>query len=1205
MTTINLTYSSEMMTNYLHAELISPQKKFEALQTSDGHSLLFAIGTDNTFYLIREESGTSTAGWTKIDLSGAVIKKDFGGQPEAQCSTFEVGQSVQDGSFGMAMVIHTNMGDHLYLCLGNSNQDTAWAESPNWMSYEYDNQQMKLPKLEIVNVFFCETTDAKQYIIVDVVRDPNSAVKDVRRFYIDPSKKTGRYWNTHDLPIDIEVDKYDSCLGRARKGRVDGLYTVGHAGGSGQLEFCPVINVYGSAPPTPVRLNLPGGITASVIAATRNADLSSDLFAVSGKTLYYFASNNQSDGATALSLITNEVLSNTNKLAAMFDNGVITLWGHNASNQVYYTTCPQSDAANPAAWSVPLPILFGIEQISPYINGVDGGNTIFAAGNGKLQRLTQSPTSTLWQTNAITLPSPPQGKSISFNSYTTTIQTTDQQGLLLKDISLSLSASNRCAVYINDLYYVVDNTPIHIQSNALGSITIIESTGTLTGTTFTVSTGSGSPLVINPMEKPFKKLAALDTADKLKAATINDGNSKTKSLVASGTSDNDLKTVAAAMGSLSKSYDKVSAPQVNAPVGIAAVAVAPAPAAVMDIGNDIVVAAGDLFKWLESGVEAIIQVIEDEATEVWHFIATIAGKVYRAVLDTVEAVVGAVEWVFNAVKTAIKDIIKFVEFLFEWDDIKRTKKVLHNLTKLFLNHQVDEIQEVKREFDKMITSAKQAVNGWAGISDLPGLGSEGTATVNSKSTPSAGQSSPSSLLSYHFQNNAQNATFTSPSATSEPPSNPIDVLIQALEKEGDTLGDALLSLQALAEKAPTMSVVDLFKAVIGIVADVVLESAQNVIDALFDIVYDLAKAALKLFDTPIHIPVLSDILSDIGIPEFSFLDVVCWVVAVPVTIGYKIVHNAAPFSDNSETSFLINVTDFQSLVSAFSESTPLVMSSVPASNPSNPVPPISSIYSGPTHLALAAPMPDPSNPVPPISSIYSGPTPLAMEASMSGASNLSDVSPSVSAGGPIELSPEISRSVFVVGHAVSGICGLFSAVLDSAEAAEETGENPFAIPSAAAAIVGACGQGLANLLVPFDPIQQTAVQWVNRGTVAVRLLAKIIFSGPAQSYFAGKPKLKGLSVADGRGVGAIVDGVLVIPALFCSCWHFYELSEKPAGRSRSIAIVDETSNVVSDLARLGYTVAVNSEAEVKVAAIVVMAAADVVCGGLQIAVSMI
>lgn len=1206
MTKINLTYSTEMMTNYLQSELISPQAKFEALQTSNGYSLLFSVGTDGVFYLTQEESGTTATGWSKINLSSSQIRKDFSGVAGVTCRTFDAGQSVQDGSLGLAMVLNTSAGDHLYLSLGNSNKDTSWAGSPNWVPYEYDGSST-MSKLEIVNVFFCETSYQKQYIVVDIVRDPDSTEKIVSRFYIDPTKANGHYWNNHDLPVDIDVENYKSCIGRLPKGRVDGLYTAGHVADSAQLEFSPVINVWGDGPPLPNNLYLPGGNVPSAIAATRNTDLSTNLFVVSGSTLYYFDSSNQKNGAIAAALTTNDVFSGTSKLFAMSHNGTITLWGQNASDEVYYTSCQQSQVSNPSAWSIPVPILSDIEEISPYMNGVDGGNTIFASGGGKLWRITQASDSTskLWQTNQITLPVPPTSKSISFNSYTTTIVVTDEQDQPLTNTSLSLSANNRCTVYINGLYYVIDRSPIHIKTNLMGSITIIESTGTLNGTTFTLSTGSGSTVTINPMDKPFKKLAALDTSDKLKAATINDGNSKTKSLVASGTSDNDLKTVAAAMGSLSKSYDKVSAPQVNAPVGIAAVAVAPAPAAVMDIGNDIVVAAGDLFKWLESGVEAIIQVIEDEATEVWHFIATIAGKVYRAVLDTVEAVVGAVEWVFNAVKTAIKDIIKFVEFLFEWDDIKRTKNVLHNLTKLFLNHQVDEIQEVKREFDKMITSAKQAVNGWAGISDLPGLGSEGTATVNSKSTPSAGQSSPSSLLSYHFQNNAQNATFTSPSATSEPPSNPIDVLIQALEKEGDTLGDALLSLQALAEKAPTMSVVDLFKAVIGIVADVVLESAQNVIDALFDIVYDLAKAALKLFDTPIHIPVLSDILSDIGIPEFSFLDVVCWVVAVPVTIGYKIVHNAAPFSDNSETSFLINVTDFQSLVSAFSESTPLVMSSVPASNPSNPVPPISSTYSGPTPLAMASPMLDPANPIPPISSIYSGPTPLAMEASMSGASDLSGVSPSASAEGPIGLSPAISSAVFVLGHGVSARCGFLSAVLDSAEAAEETGENPFAIPSAAAAIVGACGQGLANLLVPFDPIQQTAVQWVNRGTVAVRLLAKIIFSGPAQSYFAGKPKLKGLSVADGRGVGAIVDGVLVIPALFCSCWHFYELSEKPAGRSRSIAIVDETSNVVSDLARLGYTVAVNSEAEVKVAAIVVMAAADVVCGGLQIAVSMI
>ena len=477
MATINLTCSSEMMKNYLQAELISPQEKFEALQTGDGHSLLFSIGTDGVFYLFREESGKSAAGWSKIDLSSALIRRDFSGEPKVTCHTFEVGQSVQNGSLGMAMVIRTNAGDHLYLCLGNSNRDISWANSPNWTSYAYDNPAIHLSKLEIVNVFLCEPAGGTQYIIVDVVRDPNSNVKNIERFYIDPNRKRGHYWNSHDLPIDIESDRYHSCLGRAPRGYVDGLYTAGHAGESGQLEFRPVINVYGDVPPTPVRLNLPGGAVPSAIASTRNSDQSTDLFVTSGSTLYYFSSSNQADGAIGATLITNDFISDTSKLAAMYHNGLITLWGRNGSDQVYYTSCPLSQVSDPSAWSVPIPVLSGIEKMSPYINGVDGGNTIFAEGGGKIYRISQAPQSKLWQTTEITLPIPPQQKSISFNSYTTTIQVSDEQGLPLQDASLSLSASNRCGVYINGLYYVLDTTPIHIKSNALGSITIVEATG--------------------------------------------------------------------------------------------------------------------------------------------------------------------------------------------------------------------------------------------------------------------------------------------------------------------------------------------------------------------------------------------------------------------------------------------------------------------------------------------------------------------------------------------------------------------------------------------------------------------------------------------------------------------------------------------------------------------------------------------------------
>jgi hypothetical protein len=387
MTTINLTHTPEIVTESLQAEMISPRAKFKAFQTSDGRSLLFSVGTDGVFYLIQDQGGTLDAGWSKKDMSSSQIQRDFSGQTGVTCRTFDAGQSAQNGLLDLAMAVGTGTGDRLYFSLGNSNKDISWADSPDWVPYDYDDSFKKISKLEIVNVFFCEATGKTQYIIVDVVRNPDSAVKHVSRYSIYTGKKSGHYWNEHDLPIDIEADKYDSCLGRAPNGYVDGLYTAGHAGSSGQLGFCPVINVYGNSPPTPVRLNLPGNAIAFAIAATRNADLSTDLFAVSGSTLYYFASSNQADGAIGATLISNEVLSNTREFAALYHNELITLWGLNASDQVYYTCCPKGKASDPSAWSVPLPILSGIEKLSPYVNVIDGSNTIFASGGGKLQRM--------------------------------------------------------------------------------------------------------------------------------------------------------------------------------------------------------------------------------------------------------------------------------------------------------------------------------------------------------------------------------------------------------------------------------------------------------------------------------------------------------------------------------------------------------------------------------------------------------------------------------------------------------------------------------------------------------------------------------------------------------------------------------------------------------------------------------------------------
>jgi hypothetical protein len=91
---------------------------------------------------------------------------------------------------------------------------------------------------------------------------------------------------------------------------VDGIYTKGVIANAAQLLYTPLYNAFDpTSPAPPSRLNLPGGLAADAIAASRNSDNTSDLYAASHGGLYYFASSNQKDGAVGTLLVSNPLLS--------------------------------------------------------------------------------------------------------------------------------------------------------------------------------------------------------------------------------------------------------------------------------------------------------------------------------------------------------------------------------------------------------------------------------------------------------------------------------------------------------------------------------------------------------------------------------------------------------------------------------------------------------------------------------------------------------------------------------------------------------------------------------------------------------------------------------------------------------------------------------------------------------------------------------
>jgi hypothetical protein len=658
--------------------------------------------------------------------------------------------------------------------------------------------------------------------------------------------KTGGYaWHPHDLAIDLAPGNYTSCLGRQAGQYVDGLYTAGQVDGSAQFIYQPLFNVFNPGiPASPNLFKLPGGQVPDAIAACRNADNSSDLYVTAGGTLYYLGSHNQQSGTTATALLSSPRFNGVRSLFAAASGSRVMVWGLNANDEIFYTTCALSQITSGAlAWSVPLPILTGAEQVAPYLDRANSANTFFAhTGQAQLVKAIKSPHTSMWTTRNITLDppvstTPAQG----FSSYTTHVQVTSTAtGQPAHGVPVSISATNVTSVRINYLYYVIGPTPIQVNTDPVGTLTIVEPLQTVAGTRLSVTAG-GAQVSINPMDAAFKKAAALNTPTLLAKATVTNQDGTSKTLVPPGTSPASLQAVATGNTQLSHAYGTLPAAQpaassafVVSPTAastasalVAAQTPTPAVATSLFSADSILVDAGDLFSWLgeqfESGIDYVVNLIEDGATKLWNFIVTIADQTYHCVLNCVETVVAAAQWLYSTIKAAAQDLLNYLSFLFDWSDVTRTKEVLANLTKLFLNYQVDQIEVVKGEFDQKIIAAEQAINAWAGV-NWSGLGADGTATANSKSTPSAQQSAAGSMLSQHFQNNAQNASQTQPAQPILPNPDPLMVLLQALEREGQTIGETITHIESLAANIGSMTLLDILKEIMAIIADLVLES---------------------------------------------------------------------------------------------------------------------------------------------------------------------------------------------------------------------------------------------------------------------------------------------------------------------------------------------------------------------------------------------
>jgi hypothetical protein len=85
------------------------------------------------------------------------------------------------------------------------------------------------------------------------------------------------------------------------------------------------------------------------------------------------------------------------------------------------------------------------------------------------------------------------------------------------------------------------------------------------------------------------------------------------------------------------------------------------------------------------------------------------------------------------------------------------------------------------------------------------------------------------------------------------------------------------------------------KKFLAIVADTVLQSTENVLVTVLDVFGQLVQGMIDVLTAKLDIPVLSWLYHELTGDDLSFLDVVCLVAAIPVTILYKAAAQKAPF----------------------------------------------------------------------------------------------------------------------------------------------------------------------------------------------------------------------------------------------------------------------------------------------------------------------
>lgn len=916
---------SELMRNQKQGNVLGPDATFDAIQTVEGTSVYFSIGTDNIFYATREEIGTSLTGWTKLPLSSTLPAQ----YATAQKKSFCVAQNTDDMSFNVMLVVHDGQNDMLFVSLENENTVSAWSKGLQWTPFSFDAKYIHPPSPLVIckctaMVLQNAGTNPVKNMFVDILRQPSAGTNLIDRYYLNLANAP--HWNQRNPNIDLQAGTTQDCLGnQPSSGSIPGIYTMGSLAGQRELVYTPQHVRFGNVAPESIRIPFPPNATLDAIDS---AEVLSGqyagctaLFGACKLGLYYYAPG-QTSQSTPLQIfdaskaVEPGMFNNISRISATIVNNTNVVWCHNKQGLLFYLSCPVGQEAQPASWTVPLPLSYSVSNYAFYLNNSTSTNQLFlsevnSSSETVLTEVFQHPERG-WVPRSVLLPPDSVNDVHDRNTWSTQIKVVSDTGHYASSEQISIKSSRTAKVFINNMAYNLSPTAATtVKTDINGGINIVESTTSLAALSYTVQCGTDPPVPVQPIAAANQTMQGM-TGPKLQSLQVPDGKGGTRPFLPTGiTGDDVTNTVGGMHQLLALKVNSTTTSTIHTHLRTTKSSLEHKDLPQMKLGW-----FGDVFECVASDFYHFIKHVATKVTQfavktikgAWHFMVQLTTGVFHAVVKTVEDVAHAIQFVFNKIKIGFEDLIAWLGFLFDWDDILRTHSVLESLILNFTKHCVDDIKHLKGKIDSFSAEAQQFVDNFTGIT-VQSSETFSSQSTQAQSTPkiNSPQSHWGTAHVHHHISDAHSYYDDTGSMTSTI-EQVLSQLYSAGSAELDDFKEAATSAQALWKNRSNLSVSDILMQIFGIITKIGLQSATNLVNIFIDLAVDVVQGTVDMLTKKLDIPIISWIYNVIteGKEELSILRLLCLVCAVPATVISKAVTGSVPFPDNPQTDAIID-----------------------------------------------------------------------------------------------------------------------------------------------------------------------------------------------------------------------------------------------------------------------------------------------------------